>query len=79
VYVIVARINIAVKHQRPTGRVRTQTGRIEKELPLHISNVMLIGSENKPTRAGYEVAADGAKARIDRRSGEPLPKPKANN
>jgi large subunit ribosomal protein L24 len=43
-------------------------------MPIHISNVMLIGADNKPTRTGYEVASDGSKARIDRRSGDPLPK-----
>lgn len=75
VYVLVAGANIVVKHQRPTGRVNTQTGRIEKEAPIHISNVMLVGSDDKPTRAGYEVAANGDKTRIDRRSGAPLAKP----
>ncbi|MBX3012955.1 MAG: 50S ribosomal protein L24 [Caldilineaceae bacterium] len=75
VYVIVAGANIVVKHQRPTGRVNTQTGRIEKEAPLHISKVMLVGSDGRPTRAGYEVASNGDKTRIDRRTGAPLPKP----
>jgi large subunit ribosomal protein L24 len=77
VYLLVAGINLATKHQRATGRVRTQTGRIEKEMPLHISKVMLVGSDNKPTRVSYEVAADGTKARMDRRTGDPLPKPTA--
>lgn len=75
VYVIVAGTNIVVKHQKRTGRVNTQTGRIEKEAPIHVSNVMLVGSDNRPTRAGYEVATNGDKTRIDRRTGAPLPKP----
>lgn len=75
VYVIVAGANIVIKHQRPTGRVNTQTGRLEREAPIHISNVMLVGSDNRPTRAGYEVANNNDKSRIDRRSGSPLPKP----
>ena len=62
------------KHQRPTGRVNTQTGRLEREAPIHISNVMLVGADNRPTRAGYEVSGND-KSRIDRRSGSPLPKP----
>ena len=74
VYVLVSGINMVIKHQRATGRVRTQTGRIEKELPIHISNVMLVGTDNKPTRTGYEVGRDGEKTRIDRRTGDPLPK-----
>lgn len=76
VYVIVTGANIIVRHQRPTGRVGTQTGRIEREAPIHISNVMLVGSNGKPTRAAYDVAKDGSKERIDRKSGAPLPKPK---
>jgi large subunit ribosomal protein L24 len=56
--------------------VRTQAGRIEREAPIHISNVMLVGTDGKPTRAGAEVAADGSRARIDRRTGDPLPRVK---
>jgi large subunit ribosomal protein L24 len=56
-------------------RVNTQTGRIEKEAPIHISNVLLVGSDGRPTRAGYEVAANGDKTRIDRRTKAPLVKP----
>ena len=73
VYVIVAGANLVIKHQRPTGRVGTQTGRIEKEAPIHISNVMLVGSNGKPTRVGYEVANDGSKERVDRKTGNALP------
>ena len=76
VFVIVTGANLVIRHQRPTGRVGTQTGRIEKEAPIHISNVMLVGTEGKPTRAGYDVASDGSKERIDRKSGNALPKPK---
>lgn len=78
VYVVVAGANLAIKHQRPTGRVNTQTGRIEREAPIHISNVQLVGSDNRPTRAGYEVSNSGDKTRIDRRTAAPLPKPTAN-
>lgn len=74
VYVLIAGANLAIKHQRPSGRVRTQTGRIEREMPIHISNVMLIGKDNKPTRVGYEVDADGEKTRVERGTGNPLPK-----
>jgi len=76
VYVIVAGANMVTKHQKATGRVRTQTGRIEKEAPLHISNVMLIGGDSRPTRVSYQVDANGDKSRADRRSGNLLPRPK---
>ncbi|MCB0043890.1 MAG: 50S ribosomal protein L24 [Caldilineaceae bacterium] len=74
VYVVVAGANLVIKHQRATGQVRTQTGRIEMEAPIHISNVMLVGDDGSPTRAGYEVAANGDKSRVARGSGAPLPK-----
>lgn len=76
VYVIVAGVNVVIKHQGATGQVRTQTGRIEKEAPIHISNVALVGTDGKPTRSGYEVASNGDKSRIDRRTAQPLPRPK---
>lgn len=72
VYVIVSGANLITKHQRATGRVNTQTGRIELEAPLHVSNVMLVGTDGKPTRAGYEVATNGDKSRVDRRTKQPL-------
>ena len=76
VYVVVTGANMVTRHQRPTGRVRTQTGRIEREAPIHISNVMLGGTDGKPTRVAFEVAKDGSKERVDRNTGAPLPKPK---
>ena len=72
VFVIVAGANLVIKHQRRTPNVRTQAGRIEKEAPIHISNVMLVGTDGRATRAGYEIANNGDKSRIDRRTGDPL-------
>lgn len=76
VYVIVAGAKLVIKHQRRTPNVRTQAGRIEREAPIHISNVMLVGSDGRPTRAGYDVATNGDKERVDRRTGDPLVKNK---
>ncbi len=76
VFVIVAGANLVIKHQKATGRVGTQTGRIEKEAPIHISNVMLVGPSGKPTKVSYEVSADGSKERVDRKSGAAIPAPK---
>lgn len=75
VYVIVAGANLVIRHQGATGGVQTQTGRIEKEAPLHISNVMLVGTDGKATRVGFEGAGED-KERIDRRTGDPLPRPR---
>lgn len=74
VYVLVAGANMAIKHQRSTGRVRTQTGRIEREMPIHISNVMLVGKSGTATRVRYEIDAGGEKSRVEVGSGAPLPK-----
>ena len=68
--VVVERINMIKKHQRPTQKLR-QGGIIEREGPIHLSNVMLVDPQtDKPTRVGVRSLADGRKARVARRSGE---------
>ena len=62
--VVVAGVNLIIKHQRRTGNVRTQVGRIEREAPIHVSNVMLVSPKsNEPVRVGSMVGADGRKVR----------------
>jgi large subunit ribosomal protein L24 len=52
--VMVKGINIRKKHQRPISQTRTQTGIIDMELPVHISNVMLVcPSCNEAVRVGF--------------------------
>ncbi len=75
--VYVEGLNMVKRHQRPrqvAGAQRAEQvgGVIEKEGPIHISNVMLIDpKEGKPTRIGIEV--DGGKRfRVARRSGTRL-------
>jgi large subunit ribosomal protein L24 len=69
--VVVQGVNLIIKHQRRTGDVRTQFGRIELEAPIHISNVMLVcPSCKKGTRVGIRVLEDGAKARYCKRCDE---------
>jgi len=56
VYVIVSGVNMIKKHQRRTGDVRTQVGIIEREGPIHISNVMLVApAAGQPTRVQVRV------------------------
>ena len=63
VFVVVAGLNLIKKHQRRTGNVRTQVGIIEREGPLHISNVMLVAPRaNRPTRVQWR-EIDGRKVR----------------
>jgi large subunit ribosomal protein L24 len=62
--VMIQGVNLIVKHQRRTGDVRTQVGRIEREAPIHVSNVMLVcPSCKQATRVGFRVFEDGAKVR----------------
>jgi large subunit ribosomal protein L24 len=70
--VIVEGVNVVRRHQRPTPR-NPEGGILEKEAPIHISNVMLLDSKtDKPTRVRYGRNDDGDKIRISVRSGEAL-------
>ena len=53
---LVRGINIRKKHQRPISQTRTQTGIIDRELPVHISNVMLVcPSCGEAVRVGFRL------------------------
>lgn len=68
--VIVEKVNMIKRHQRPTQRVR-QGGIIEREGTLHLSNVMVVcGRCDRPARTGVQRLADGRKVRVCRRCGE---------
>ena len=68
--VVVERVNMIKKHQRPTQKLR-QGGIIEREGPIHLSNVMLVDpTSDKPTRIGMRALADGKKGRVAKKSGE---------
>jgi len=75
--VYVEGLNMIKRHERPrqvAGAQRAEQvgGVIEKEGPIHVSNVMLIDpSSGKPTRVGIELQ-DGKRIRIARRSGARL-------
>lgn len=59
VKVVVRGANIRKKHQRRTGQTRTQTGIIEFEAPIHVSNVMLVcPSCNEASRVGFKFEGD---------------------
>ena len=72
--VVVERLNMIKKHQKPTQKIR-QGGIIEREGSIHLSNVMLVDpNSDKPTRVGMKALSDGKKVRVARRSGEMLDK-----
>ena len=72
--VLVEKINMMKKHQRPTQKLR-QGGIIERESPLALSNVLVVCARcDKPSRSGIKTLADGRKLRICKRCGELIDK-----
>jgi large subunit ribosomal protein L24 len=54
--VVVERVNLVKKHQKPSAANR-QGGIVEKEAPIHLSNVMLV-HKGEPTRVGFRVVGE---------------------
>jgi large subunit ribosomal protein L24 len=70
--VYVEGLNIVKRHQRPRPGSTDPGGVIEREGPIHISNVMLLDpQDNKPTRVGI-LREDGRRFRVARRTGKRL-------
>ena len=70
--VVVEGINIVKKHQKPTATNQTG-GIVEREHPIHISNIMMADPKTgKSTRIGHEVNKDGKKVRISKKSNEKI-------
>ncbi|MGE5503888.1 MAG: 50S ribosomal protein L24 [Actinomycetota bacterium] len=68
--VVVQGVNLVKRHTRPS-QANPQGGIVEKEAPIHASNVAHIDpKDGKPTRVGHKVLEDGRKVRVARRSGE---------
>jgi len=69
---IVEGINMMKKHLR-RRREQDQSGIIEMEAPIHISNLMILCKHcSKPTRIGVKVLKDGSRSRICKKCGEIL-------
>ena len=72
--IIVEKINFVKRHTRPT-RARIQGGILEKEAPIHISNVMLLCPKcDTGVRVGTKHLTDGSRVRVCRTCGEMLPR-----
>ena len=62
--VVVENINVAKRHTRPNPMRGTSGGIVEKEMPIHISNVAVFNSTTKKAdRVGFRVLEDGRKVR----------------
>ncbi len=72
--VYVEGLNMIKRHQRPLpGRPNMQVGVIEKEGPIHVSNVAIVDpKDKKPTRIAITRDAEGHRKRVARRSGSEL-------
>ena len=69
---IVEGVNIVKRHQKATPKM-PQGGIVEKEAPIHSSNVMLYcGKCNKPTRIQKKMLENGKKERVCKHCGETL-------
>lgn len=68
--VLVEGVNTARKHQKPRGQTM-QGGIIDRDMPIHVSNVMIVCPECGPTRIGARVDAKG-KHRVCRKCGGDL-------
>ncbi len=71
--VLVQGVNVRRKHVKPSQK-HPQGGLIEKEHPIHISNVSP-AVDGKPTRVRFETRPDGSKVRIAVRNGQQLGPP----
>ena len=68
--VIVEGVNVHRTHVRPS-QANPQGGTIEKEMPIHLSNVQPV-ADGKPTRVRFQLNKEGAKVRVAARGGEPI-------
>ena len=69
--VVVSNVNIIKRHTKPNPQAGQAGGVIEREAPIHVSNVMLFNpASGKGERIGSKVLEDGRKIRVFRSSGE---------
>ena len=64
---LVRGVNMVKRHQKQTQA--QEGGIIQKESPIHLSNLAYVGKDGKPTRIGFKIRTDGTKVRVAKRSG----------
>ena len=71
--VIVSNVNIIKRHTKANPQANQPGGVVEREAPIHVSNVMLFNpASGKGERIGTKVLEDGRKLRVFRSSGEAI-------
>jgi len=69
--IVVENVNMAKKHQKANPNRGVPGGIVDKEMPLHVSNVALYNpSKAGPDRVGFKFLNDGRKVRIFKSDGE---------
>ena len=69
--VVVQNVNIVKRHTKPNPQANQPGGIVEREAPIHLSNVLLFNpSTNSGDRVGFKTLADKRKVRVFRSSGE---------
>jgi len=72
-HVVVEGVNRAKKHVRPNPVKGVAGGIIDKDMPIHISNVALFNAvTGKADRVGFKTLEDGRKVRVFKSNGEPV-------
>jgi large subunit ribosomal protein L24 len=70
--VVVGGVNLVKRHTKPNPMLNQQGGIVEKEAPLHVSNVAIFNAEtNKADRVGFKVE-DGKKIRVFKSTQKPV-------
>jgi len=70
-HVVVEGLNLAKKHQRPNPQRNVTGGIMQKEAPIHVSNVALFNAgSGKGERVGLRTLEDGRKVRFFKKAGE---------
>ncbi|MCD6024424.1 MAG: rplX [Fibrobacteria bacterium] len=65
---IVEGLNLVKKHQRPTQQDQ-KGGIVEREAPIHLSNLMLVNKSNEPVKVVRRVV-DGKRVRVEKKTGK---------
>ncbi|MBS0372947.1 MAG: 50S ribosomal protein L24 [Proteobacteria bacterium] len=69
--VVVENVNMVKKHQKPNPQQNVPGGIVQKEAPIHVSNVMLFNpATKKGDRVGFKKLDGGRKVRVFKSNGE---------
>lgn len=70
-HILVEGINRVKKHQRPNPMKNQPGGIVDKEMPIHVSNISLLNPQTqKADRVGFKLLDDGRKVRVFKSNGE---------